>query len=197
LLRQRLAGKGPPADLSGAARRSLPEALAATLFPGPLVPAAVLIALVRADDGLSVILTRRTEDLRDHAGQISFPGGRVETGDDTPVTTALREAEEEIGLPRSAVEVLGCLDPELVVTGYAVCPVVAVVAGSVPLAASSAEVAEVFSLPLAFVQDPRNRRDAEREVRGLHLPVISYRFGRHDIWGATARMLAVLAEKSI
>jgi 8-oxo-dGTP pyrophosphatase MutT (NUDIX family) len=110
--------------------------------------------------------------------------------------TALREAEEEVGLPATAVEVLGCLDVEPVVTGYAVCPVVGIVATPVVLTPSAAEVAEVFAVPIAFLQDPANRQAGEREVRGLRLPVVSYRFGRHDIWGATARMLNILAAKS-
>lgn len=197
LIRRALAGTRPPADLAAAALARLPPAVAGRLFTRPLIPAAVLIGLRPGDSGLEVILTRRSEHLRDHAGQISFPGGRLEAADADPIATALREAEEEVGLPPAAVEVLGCLDPQSVVTGFAVCPVVARVAPGLTLRPDPFEVAEIFTVPLDWVAGGRGRQEGDREVNGLRVRTVTYAFGAYQIWGATAHMLDALVEKLI
>jgi 8-oxo-dGTP pyrophosphatase MutT (NUDIX family) len=160
--------------------------------------AAVLVPLVLRDNGLHVLLTRRTEHLRDHAGQISFPGGRSEPEDADATATALREAEEEVGLPRSTVEVLGQLPTYATVTGFIVTPVVALVQPPFTLALDSFEVAEAFEVPLQFLMTPAHHRrhvfafdGGERQF--LSMPwVASAADGaqrEHFIWGATAAML--------
>ena len=120
----------------------------------PLTPAAVLFPIVLRDNGQTVLLTQRTAHLKDHAGQISFPGGRVEAEDESPIHTALRETEEEIGLARKHVEVLGFLPEYRTGTGFRVTPVVALVTPPFELALDPFEVAEAFEVPLAFLLDP-------------------------------------------
>jgi 8-oxo-dGTP pyrophosphatase MutT (NUDIX family) len=194
-LRRALAGTAPPADLPASALARLPPAVAARLFTRPLIPAAVLIGLRPGASGLEVILTLRTAHLRDHAGQISFPGGRLEAADADPIATALREAEEEVGLPPAAVEVLGCLDPHSVVTGFAVCPVVGRVPAELTLRPDPYEVAEIFTVPLDWLARPGSRQEGDRQVNGLTVRTVTYAFGRYQIWGATAHMLDSLLEK--
>ncbi len=180
-VRRRLAGRGGDGG-SPAAKR-----------PG-LTLAAVLVPLVTHADGLAALFTRRTDHLADHAGQISFPGGRVESGDRDPVATALREAEEEIGLAAGRVEVVGCLDVLDTSTGFLVTPVVGLVAPPVALSLDAFEVAEAFEVPLAFLLDPANRR---REVirRGARTrEVDAFDYQGRTIWGATARMVINLHE---
>jgi 8-oxo-dGTP pyrophosphatase MutT (NUDIX family) len=160
---------------------------------GPRTPAAVLVALVARPEGTTLILTRRTAHLRDHAGQISLPGGRIERADAHIAAAALREAEEEIGLPPSLVETLGRLPPYDTITGFRVHPVVGWLARPPALAPDPFEVAEVFEVPLAFVLDRANhRRESHRRGTALrYYYVIPYE-GRH-IWGATAGILVNLA----
>lgn len=157
----------------------------------PLVPASVLVPIVARGDELSVLLTLRTAHLHDHAGQISFPGGRVDIGDADAIATALRETEEEIGLSRQHIEVLGSLPDYQTGTGFLVTPVVSLVHPPFALAADTFEVAEIFEVPLAFLMDAANhqRRSAEFPGRaGLrHFYAIPYR--DYFIWGATAAML--------
>lgn len=170
----------------------------------PLTEAAVLIPLVQrrqatGGDTLQVLLTRRTAQLRKHAGQISFPGGRAEAGDAGPVGTALREAQEEIGLATPAVELLGCLPVYTTVTRYRVTPVVGLVDGAaLRLQADPAEVGEIFEVPLAFLMDPRHHeRRAIPQAEGLRtvysmpwsMPATDGSPRRQLIWGATAAML--------
>jgi 8-oxo-dGTP pyrophosphatase MutT (NUDIX family) len=195
LIRRALAGIRPPADLAAAAVARLPPAVAGRLFTRPLIPAAVLIGLQPGVSGLEVILTRRSAHLRDHAGQISFPGGRLEAADADPIATALREAEEEVGLSPSVVEVLGCLEPQPVVTGFAVCPVVARVPSALTLRPDPFEVAEIFTVPLDWVAGGGGRREGDREVNGLRVRTVTYAFGAYQIWGATAHMLDALVHK--
>lgn len=157
-------------------------------------PAAVLIPLVVREPSLTVLLTKRTEHLHHHPGQISFPGGRVEAADDSPVSTALRETEEEIGLSRERVELLGMLPPYLTGTGFRVTPVVGLVHPPFELRPDSFEVAEVFEVPLAFLLDPANRKRHRMMYRGRMREYYALPYGDYYIWGATAGMLVCLAD---
>ncbi len=152
-------------------------------------PAAVLLPLMAGDDGLEVLLTRRSADLRQHAGQISFPGGRIDSTDASPEAAALREAQEEVGLPPSRVEVLGSMRPYQTGTGYLVHPVVGFVEEAVRLRPNPAEVDEIFQVPLAFFLNPANHHPhvIEREGRTYHLHAMPYK--DYYIWGATAAIL--------
>lgn len=155
--------------------------------------AAVLVPLVQRDTGLHLLLTRRTEHLRDHAGQISFPGGRVEPEDDGPVATALRETEEEIGLHRRFIEVLGQLPVYTTVTAFEVTPVVGLVEPGFTLTPDAAEVAEAFEVPLAFLMNPAHHRHHVFEFAGAQRRFLSMPWQgaerEYFIWGATAAML--------
>jgi len=155
--------------------------------------AAVLVPLVRRDEGLSLLLTRRTDHLRDHAGQISFPGGRVELQDDGPVATALRETQEEIGLSRAYIDVVGQLPVYSTVTAFQVTPVVALVRPGFTLTLDGAEVAEVFEVPLAFLMNPAHHRHHRVELDGKERRFLSMPWQgperEYFIWGATAAML--------
>jgi 8-oxo-dGTP pyrophosphatase MutT (NUDIX family) len=157
--------------------------------PEEIRPAAVLVPVVRRESGLTVLLTRRTAHLNDHAGQISFPGGRAEPGDADPAQTALRETAEEIGLEAARVEVLGRLHPYVTVTGYRVTPVVGLLTPPLELRPDDFEVAEVFEVPLKFLLDPANhqRNSVSYEGRERHYYAMPYR--QYYIWGATAGML--------
>ena len=161
---------------------------------GMLVPAAVLVPIIRAPDP-RLLLTTRTSHLRNHAGQVAFPGGRIDTGDDGPVAAALREAQEEIGLEPSAVEVMGMGDVYQTGTGYSVQPVVGTIEPGLSLSPNPHEVADLFEVPLDFVLDRRNHllREAEWKGRLRRYYVIEYD-GRM-IWGATAGMLVNLASR--
>lgn len=161
-------------------------------------PAAVLVPLVMRDDGLHVLLTRRTDHLHDHAGQISFPGGRRDPGDADDVATALRETEEEVGLGRAHIEVIGQLPIYRTVTSYVVTPVVALVRPQFTLALDSFEVAEAFEVPLQFLMSPAHHRRHAVESEGQLRQFLSMPWRASDakgqvrdyfIWGATAAML--------
>nr|WP_225889979.1 CoA pyrophosphatase [Indioceanicola profundi] len=162
--------------------------------PAELRDAAVLVGLVAHDSGLTVMLTQRTAHLAAHAGQISFPGGRVEPEDQGPVDTALRETEEEVGLPRTRVEVLGFLDTYITRTGFRITPVVAIIRPPFILRPDPYEVEEVFEAPLSFILDPANRIRESREFKGAMRHFWAFPYGRHYIWGATAGMLINLCE---
>jgi 8-oxo-dGTP pyrophosphatase MutT (NUDIX family) len=157
-----------------------------------LRPAAVLVPVISRGSDLSVLFTRRTDHLHDHAGQISFPGGRAEPHEESAAQTALRETEEEIGLARSAIDVLGFLPDHLIVTGYAITPVVALVAPSTPLRLDPVEVAAVFEVPLAYVLDPANHRLRRRPAGEGVIELYDIPYGKRNIWGATAGMLITL-----
>lgn len=157
-----------------------------------LTPAAVLVPLVDRPDEMTVLLTRRTGHLRDHAGQVSFPGGRVESGDGDAVETALRETEEEVGLSRDKIEVVGMLDDYVTGTGFLVSPVVAFVAPGFELAPDPFEVDEVFEVPLAFCLDHANYRRERLRYQGRMREYFALHYLDHYIWGATAGMLANL-----
>ncbi|MFY9510171.1 MAG: CoA pyrophosphatase [Rubrivivax sp.] len=155
----------------------------------PFTPASVLVPLVVRDSGLQLLLTQRTAHLRDHAGQISFPGGRAEAHDADAAATALRETEEEVGLPRRHVEVIGQLPTYTTVTHYVVTPVVALVTPPFELKLDAFEVAEAFEVPLDFLMNPAHHQRHEFVFDGGKRQFLSMPWGQHFIWGATAAML--------
>ena len=154
-----------------------------------LRPASVLIPVIERDEELTVLFTRRTEHLQAHAGQISFPGGGAEPDDSSPIATALRETEEEIGLHPRHVEVLGSLAVHATVTGYRITPVVGLVRPPFDLQLDEFEVAEIFEVPLAFLLDPANHRRESMIREGRHRDFYAVPYGPYYIWGATAAML--------
>ena len=158
----------------------------------PFKPAAVLVPLVDRPDGITVLLTQRTDHLPDHPGQISFPGGRIEDHDDGPTAAALRETEEEIGLGRSRIDLIGRLDDYAVRTGYLVTPIVGIVAPPFELVPDPVEVADIFEVPLGFVLDPSNHRRESRVFQGQVRHFYVLPFEDRYIWGATAGMLVNL-----
>jgi 8-oxo-dGTP pyrophosphatase MutT (NUDIX family) len=162
------------------------------LLPREPVPAAVLMPLVERPD-LTVLFTQRATQLRNHAGQISFPGGRIETTDRSPAAAALREACEEIGLDRRFVSVIGYLPDHVVITGFRITPVVAFVQPGFELALASQEVEDTFEVPLGYLFDPANHRLRRRaSVAGDEVEFREIPFGERSIWGATAGMLHTL-----
>ncbi len=187
-LKQRLAREATELNGDFLASGHLPEAES-------LQPAAVLVPLVDRPDGMTVLLTQRTTHLAHHAGQISFPGGRAETHDRSPIETALRETEEEIGLHRRHVEIIGCIDRYQTITGFLVTPVVGFVTPPFELRLDSFEVAEAFEVPLSFILNPqhhqRHQTTYQNQARSYY--VIPYQ--QRCIWGATAAMLVNLAQK--
>ena len=154
-----------------------------------LRPAGVLIPVLERPGHLSVLLTQRSAELKHHAAQVSFPGGRMEDADRDVVHAALRETQEEVGIPADAITVIGYLDPMPTVTGYAVTPVVGVVAADVPLQVDRTEVEYAFEVPLPFLLDERNQRAAERVYQGRTIPTIEFHYESERIWGATAHIL--------
>lgn len=180
------------------ARALSPAPVAATAFGDEgragdgQIAAAVLVPLVLREAGLTVLFTQRTDHLRDHPSQISFPGGRAEPEDDSPAATALREAREEIGLPSRHVEVIGYLPDYHTITGYRVTPVVAFVTPPFALTLDAFEVAETFEAPLAFLMDAANHREFVVRRDGHLRRFFAIPYGRRFIWGATAGMLLSL-----
>ena len=158
-----------------------------------LLPAAVLIAVTdRADPG--VILTQRTDTMSRHPGQIAFPGGRIDPGEDV-VTAALREAEEEIALPRDRVQVIGEADSYRTVTGFQVTPVIGIIPPDLVFTPSEAEVASGFEVPLAFLLDEANHVEATLEWQGHDRHYYEILWNERRIWGATAAMIVNLARR--
>jgi 8-oxo-dGTP pyrophosphatase MutT (NUDIX family) len=171
-----------------------PEARAEFQGRGPVRNAAVLIPIIDRREAMTVLFTRRTEHLTNHAGQVSFPGGRAEDHDEGPVATALRETEEEIGLDRSYVDVVGALGGYETVTSFVITPVVGVVTPGFDLKIDANEVAEVFEVPLDFLFDPANREIGSRIWNGKPRQYYQFTYDGHRIWGATARMVVILSE---
>jgi 8-oxo-dGTP pyrophosphatase MutT (NUDIX family) len=172
------------------------------LNPGTVLPAdrvlreaGVLIAVWDGPEGPRLILTKRSSHLKHHPGQIAFPGGKVDPGDDGPVGAALREAWEEVGLPPAQVQVIGTLPPHETVTGFLVTPVLALVTGAFTPVPEAGEVKEVFTVPLAHVTNPANYRIERRRWRGQWRRYYAVPYGPYYIWGATARILRGLAER--
>jgi 8-oxo-dGTP pyrophosphatase MutT (NUDIX family) len=185
-LRARLGRAGPPAfTVYGDDRveSDLPNSM----------PAAVLVPIVQRAEALTVLFTQRTTHLRAHAGQVSFPGGRAEPGDASPEFTALREAQEEIGLRPERVEVLGRLPDYHTRTGYVVAPIIGLVTLPLELAPDPREVEEVFEVPLAFLLDPANHRRQTREWQGRIVTFYEMPYESRYIWGATAGMIVNLS----
>ncbi|WP_343225793.1 CoA pyrophosphatase [Lysobacter sp. BMK333-48F3] len=157
--------------------------------------AAVLVGLVPRADGVQVLLTRRTDGLRQHGGQVSFPGGRIEPDDVDAVAAALRETQEEIGVPGALIAPLGFLDPLVTITGFRVLPLVATIDPGYVARPDPNEVAEVFEVPLAFLLDPDNLTTRALDYKGRARHVLEYRWPDQRIWGATASMLLNLRQR--
>jgi len=160
-----------------------------------LRPAGVLVAADLTTPEPTLILTKRSARLKHHPGQIAFPGGKQDPRDADPIATALREAEEEIALPRAAVDVLGTLPAHETVTGFRVTPVLGLIRSPVTLAPEAGEVEEVFRVPFAFVTDPSSFRVEGRRWQGRHRHYYVVPWGPYYIWGATGRILRALADR--
>ena len=173
-----------------------PSSSAAVLEDGvgdeELMPAAVLVPIVKRKSEPTLLLTQRTAHLKDHPGQISFPGGRREASDRSPAHTALREAAEEIGLSSAQIEIVGYLPEYLTSTGFRVTPVVAVVTPPFDLQLDAFEVAEAFEVPLSFLLDPANHQRHSLHYRGKLRHYYAMPYGDYFIWGATAGMIMSL-----
>ena len=162
--------------------------------PGPFTPAAVLVPLVDRAEGITVLLTERTGHLQFHAGQISFPGGRMEPGDPDPEHAALREAAEEVGLRPEDVLLLGQLDDYETRTGFIIYPVVGIVRPTFPIKLDPVEVADAFEVPLVFILDRTNYRIASHVYNGVERQFFALPYRDRDIWGATAGILVNLCD---
>jgi 8-oxo-dGTP pyrophosphatase MutT (NUDIX family) len=172
--------------------QNLAQSLRGDFLPSHRAPAAVLVPLIDRDSGLNVLLTKRSETLREHAGQISFPGGRIESADASPWHAALRETHEEIGLAPEFVEFAGYLPDHLVGTGFRVTPAVGFVNAPLRLRLARDEVDEVFEVPLTHIFDLANRRLRRRRFGDTEVEFHDIDFQNKNIWGATAGMLLTL-----
>lgn len=200
LLQERLAGTRAPEDpfdvvMPPGSERW--EELVRERIARTLRPAGVLVPVIDRSDGLSVLLTQRSAELKHHAGQVSFPGGRMEAHDADVVQAALRETHEEVGIPPQAIAVVGYLPPMPTVTGYAVTAVVGLLNDDISLQIDRTEVEYAFEVPLAFLLDRRNERALEREYRGRRIPTVEFHYGGERIWGATAHILVELRKRLI
>jgi len=163
-------------------------------WPAALQVAAVLVPIIDRPDAPTLLLTVRASHLRRHAGQISFPGGRLEARDADIAAAAMRETEEEIGVAAAGIEPIGYLADHVVQSGYRITPLVALLQPGLTLMPDGTEVAEVFELPLAIALTEKNYRVGRRTIRGVEVDTWELVFGRHIIWGATAGILANLRE---
>jgi len=161
----------------------------------PLRPAAVLCPIVERDHGLSVILTQRPDTMREHAGQVAFPGGKIDAGDADAEAAALREANEEIGLPHSDAEVLGEIDHYETGTGFRVAPIIAMIRPEFKPSPDPREVAAVFETPLDFLMNPANLKTHTGHWGGRERQYYAYDWEERYIWGATAGMLKSLSDR--
>jgi len=196
LIETRLRGTRPGGDPLAAFLRGLPPERHEELrrsIPASLAGAAVLVPIVERAAGLTVLLTLRASHLKHHAGQISFPGGRIEPHDAGPWEAALREAEEEIGLSREFVTHAGYLSDQMVISGFRVTPAVGFVRPGFELRLDPTEVEDVFEVPLEFVLDPANRVPRDRHFQGATIVTYDIPYRNRQIWGATASMLVSLA----
>src|SRR5688572_22583003 len=187
-IRQRFAGTAPHTHAGGPRLAGLPPEYAERfidLIPSQPQSAAVLIPIVDRGDRLAVLLTQRATALRHHAGQISFPGGRVEAGDASLLEAALREAEEEIGLERRYIEVVGYLPDHFVVSGFRVTPIVAFVQPGFTLRLDTTEVTDAFEVPLEHLLDAANHKARRRTIGANEFEVYDIPWTDKSIWGAT------------
>ncbi len=196
-IRQRFASTRVPADPAMAALPAgadqWPQSMLERMAGG-LTPAGVLIPIIERPAELTVLLTERSPDLKHHAGQVSFPGGRMEVPDADIGTTALRETQEEVGIHPRQVDIAGYLEPTATVTGYAVTPVIGFVSPDVELTIDPIEVKSVFEVPLNYLLDEANQEHSQRHFDGASIPVISFYYESQRIWGATAGVLVALRE---
>jgi 8-oxo-dGTP pyrophosphatase MutT (NUDIX family) len=196
-LRAALAGTSdaPPRPITPIELPMKLDKLIAPIVFRDLKPASVLVPVMRRRDGLTVLLTKRTETLRSHRGQISFPGGRREESDASAAAAAKREAEEETGIPPAAVEVIGYLDDYPTISRYLVTPVVGLVDDVAEVRPCAREVAEIFEVPLPFLLERANFERKFLSRDGFNVPFFELNFGAYRIWGATAGMLWNLMQK--
>lgn len=200
LARQRLLRQPPAEDLEPerpalAGDHVLNNGTIDRFNPGPLRRAAVLIPIVAREDGATVILTRRTDHLPSHPGQVAFPGGKIEATDATPLAAALRETEEEIGIPRSRFDHLGYLDLYQTGSGFRIVPVVAMIGPEFELAVDPNEVAAVFEVPLSFLMSPVNHKQETGVFRGLTRSYYAMPYAGQNIWGVTAGIIRGLYQR--
>lgn len=197
LIERRLATRRPRVDprqrilanVVGEASPALVEAIEASSRR-----AAVLLALIERESGMTMLFTERARHLRHHPGQISFPGGRLEDPGEPPVAAALREAHEEIGLEPRDVAVAGVLDPHVTGTGFSVTPVVGFVAADFVARPDPGEVSAVFEVPLALILEERTLRESVRERLGSRIRTYEFEYEGHRVWGATAAMIVTFRE---
>lgn len=194
LIEHRLFDTHPSTDPAQARARLIADTdpLIEKLLPSPLRAAAVLIPIIHHPNELTVLFTQRSPNLRTHAGQVSFPGGRIEAEDEGPLEAALRETEEEIGIAREYIALAGYLDPHLTLTGFWISPVVAFVRPGFTLRVDHREVDETFEAPLEFFLDPANHTPGVRLVGSTPIPVVDLHYAGRTIWGATANMMLSL-----
>ena len=193
-MRSALEGSRAPSDPHAVSPKALerwPSAWVDQFNDGPKA-AGVLVPVLERASGLSLLLTRRARALKHHAGQIAFPGGRMESDDATVLETALRETEEEVGIAPQQVRTLGFLPALPTISGYAVTPVVGIVAADARLRLDAVEVERAFEVPLEFFLDPNNERWSEREVMDAKVPLLEFHYGGERVWGATASMIMSL-----
>lgn len=160
-----------------------------------LKPAGVLIPVLNRPDGFAVLLTQRSRQLKHHAGQVSFPGGRMERCDASIVATALRETHEEVGIDPAAVSVIGCLRPTPTLSGYAVTPAIGFVDTVPPLLLDPGEVAAAFEVPLSYLLDASVYRHSRRDYRGISIPMLEFDYAGHRVWGATAMIISTFINR--
>jgi 8-oxo-dGTP pyrophosphatase MutT (NUDIX family) len=188
------AGFADPTVIPRHEQHADPAVVAAIAAVRPIRLAAVLVPIIERDEP-TVLFTQRTSHLRDHAGQISFPGGKIDASDESPTAAALREAEEEIALTRSFVEPLGYLDIHMTPFGHRILPVLARVRPDFALRLNPGEVDDTFEVPLTFLTAPQNYTSESRDWNGLTVNLLAIRFGERRIWGATAAILRNLYER--
>jgi len=194
-VRNRLAGTAMPVDPCRPVLADTPPHWPASFVQraeAGLRPAGVLVPIIERADSLSVLLTQRSAALRLHAGQVSFPGGRMEDADQDIMTTALRETHEEVGIAPDWVEIVGYLPPSPTVTGYSVTPVIGLLPGNVKVTIDPGEVEAAFEVPLEFLMDSSNEQHSMRTYEGVEMPIVEFHHAGRRVWGATAMMLIQL-----
>ena len=196
-LRERFAGTRPPDDpldvVMPPGLRHWPHGMREQL-EGPLKPAGVLVPVMERTEGLSVLLTQRAAHLKHHAGQVSFPGGRMEKHDEDVRAAALRETHEEVGIAPHQVDVIGYLRSMPTITGFAVTPVIGLIREAADLTVDRTEVEYAFEVPLDYLLDERNDRICDREFDGHRFELVEFHHNGERIWGATAYMLLAFRE---